>query len=79
MKRSAFDNFLDYEPIKPSTNPLLNQNNKSQEESQSSMCSTSINASKIVSISFIDIGSWNSFKVIRQLPITIFLKIHRLF
>jgi len=54
MKEGTLDNFVTPVPKTPSTNASLNQSNESQEHSQS-VCSTTINASSIVSTSFIDI------------------------
>jgi len=48
MEKGALDSFFKPAPKKPSTNAKLNQNNESQEQSQLN-CSTSINASDIVS------------------------------
>lgn len=56
MNEGTFDSFVTPVSKTPSTNTSLNQNNESQEHSQSA-CSTTINASNIVSTSFIDIGT----------------------
>lgn len=56
MKECALDSFVTSVAKIPSTNASLDQNNESQEHSQS-VCSTTINASSIVSTSFIDIGT----------------------
>lgn len=54
MNKGALDSFVRLVPKTPSTNASLNQNNESQEHGQS-VCGTSINASNIVSTSFIDV------------------------
>jgi len=57
MSGSAFDSFFEPEPKKSSDNALLNQCNKSHEQSHSMCSSTSIDTCTIVSTSFNDIGS----------------------
>jgi len=72
MKEGALDSFDTPVPKTPCTNASLNQNNESQEYSQSAVCSTTINASNIVSTSFIDIGTVSEY-LICLLLITTFL------